>query len=914
MESRSQQGCSGHLANQQLRKMSGMELTSMCLLLFTTFTGLFSLTHSNPDGFLNINCGAIDNITDKFQLDWISDSPFIKTRKVSTLRSSGIIYLQFLTFAYFPNLEVKKYCYLLPVKPRLNYLVRASFYPDSTTPLARFFDLAIDGIKWRNVNLSGIDNVTVIYYEIILAAKRESLSLCLARNSQTEQNSFVFISSIELRPLESSMYNSTDFQNSALDLIGDRIYFNESSHPLQYPDDPFDRKWSSLKARDSTVKIAPEDDQKKSLGSEFVNKPPLNVSRTAIAMETVTNMTISHIFPDFSDPGIYSFAIYFCNINRTNLSQRFVVFINENQISDFLEMKYLECRQVNKDLYLDTPDPINIILQPIYPSELGPFINGAEMYRKLEVQTTTYSGDVAAIRKIGEAKTFPDDWTGGDPCLPADYSSTGIICNQDDPPRVIIINLTSMHLEGTIPTNIADLTALKYLLLGNNNLSGHIPDLSSLKNLRKLQLQNNQLTGGIPRSLEKLQMLSQLFLQDNKLEGTVSKGLVRPSLNLGVDPQNAIPGGSRKFKGWVIGLLIGCSVVLVLVILSGIFQWRHKHASQSFPTTDDPTLSKQYLFADERNQNNYHRVAIEYTEEDIKTSTNNYSTLVGKGSFGSVFYGRLSGYEVAVKILHIDSNQGRQEFQNEVAILSRIYHKNLVNLIGYCKQSIMALVYEYMPCGALTDHLYGVAKLKTPLDWHARLNIARQAADGLLYLHQGCYPPIIHRDIKCNNILLDNRMSAKLADFGMSKLLESSIGYIPTEVKGTMGYIDPEYFATSSLNEKSDVYSFGVALFEIISGVSPREGIVKSAHNLLSCGKIAELMDPSLCGRYDVESAWKVAEIAYMCVEIESMNRPKMSTVVKELEEAVKLAYGAKNYSASYTVASFNIGDMPSLR
>ncbi|GLJ20459.1 hypothetical protein SUGI_0372220 [Cryptomeria japonica] len=899
----------------RVRMMSGMELTSVCLLLITTFTGLFTFIHSNPDGFLNINCGAIANGTDQKGLLWISDSPFIKTCNVWRTSSTETMGMRFWTLTYFPSsMSVKKYCYLLPVKPRVNYLVKATFGRDYTIPLANFFDLLIEGIKWTNVDLSGTDNESYISHEIILAAKSESLSLCLARNAQTEQNHSVYISRIELRPLESSMYNSTDLQKSALDLVG-RINFGASSW-LLYPDDPFDRAWSWTVVAAGEVNITAEDEQTKSLGMELVNKPPVNVSRTAIAMEKVADMTISDEHLDVSVPGIYSFALYFCNIIQTNRTQSFAPFINENQISDLVELNFLQCLQANNELQLNPPDPINIILRPSPESELGPFINAAEMYRKLDLQTTTYSGDVVTIRKIAEAISVPDDWTGGDPCLPADYSSTGITCSQDDPPRVIIIDLTSMHLNGNIPTKIADLSALTKLLLGNNNLSGDIPDLSSLKNLTILQLQNNKLTGEIPRSLGQLQMLSQLFLQDNKLEGTVSEGLVRPDLDLRVDPQNNIRAGTgaRKIKGWVIGALVGCSVVLVLVVLSAILLWRHKHPSQPFPSIDVPTLSKQQIFADEKKQNDYHRQAIEYTEEDIKTSTNNYSTLIGKGSFGSVFYGRLSGYDVAVKILETGSSQGQQEFQNEVAILSRIYHKHLVNLIGYCRQSIIALVYEYMPCGTLTDHLYGVAKLKTPLDWHMRLNIARQAADGLLYLHQGCYPPIIHRDIKCSNILLDNRMSAKLADFGISKLVESSFGDISSEVKGTMGYLDPEYFTTSSLNEKTDVYSFGVVLLEIISGVSPKDGIVKSAHNMLSCGKLAELMDPSLSGRYDVESAWKVAEIAYQCVEKESTNRPKVSAVVKELEEAVKLAYADKNYSASHTVATFNIGGMPSLR
>ncbi|GLJ58278.1 hypothetical protein SUGI_1428780 [Cryptomeria japonica] len=194
-----------------------------------------------------------------------------------------------------------------------------------------------------------------------------------------------------------------------------------------------------------------------------------------------------------------------------------------------------------------------------------------------------------------------------------------------------------------------------------------------------------------------------------------------------------------------------------------------------------------------------------------------------------------------------------------------------------------------MEYGTLTNHIHGSAKRERPLDWQTRINIALQAAEGLLYLHEGCSPPIIHRDVKCTNILLDKNMSAKITDFGLSKLLQNSRSHVTTEVKGTLGYLDPEYYGMSSLNEKSDVYSFGVVLLEIISGVPPKEGIVESAKRLLSCGGIAYMMDSLLGGRYSLESAWRVAEVAYNCVEPRPVNRPTMNTVVKELAEAKAL-------------------------
>ncbi|GLJ07389.1 hypothetical protein SUGI_0065890 [Cryptomeria japonica] len=502
---------------------------------------------------------------------------------------------------------------------------------------------------------------------------------------------------------------------------------------------------------------------------------------------------------------------------------------------------------------MDTPD---IRLSPLQGSDVGPFINAAKLYQTVNINNRTDVRD--------------DDWTAGDPCLPVGFPLTGVICNKESSPRVIIVNLTNMGITGDIPASIANLTALTQLLLGNNNLSGPITELSTLKNLTTLQLQNNQLTGDIPSSLEKLPMLNELFLENNNLNEAVPAGLIKPGLNL-----------------------------------------RHK-SDRKVLTKESSIVQPQYTDKDDPNE--FQKLAVEYTEEDIKAATNSYSTFIGKGGFGSVLYGRLSGNDVAVKMLSTDSFQGKQEFRNEVTLLSSIYHKNLVNFIVYCRQPIVALVYEFMEYGTLMDHLHGPARLEKPLNWQTRVDIVFQAAEGLLYLHEGCSPPNIHRDIKCSNILLDKRMFAKIYDFGLSKLLDNNQSYITTNVKGTFGYLDPEYFGTSSLNEKSDVYSFGVVLLEIISGVPPKEEIVETAKELLSRGRLTDLMDSSLGGRYSLESAWKVAEIAYTCVELRPINRPTMNTVVRELAEAKALILDDSSESGYALTASSNALEMPQLR
>lgn len=165
--------------------------------------------------------------------------------------------------------------------------------------------------------------------------------------------------------------------------------------------------------------------------------------------------------------------------------------------------------------------------------------------------------------------------------------------------------------------------------------------------------------------------------------------------------------------------------------------------------------------------------------------------------------------------------QGAHEFKTEIELLSRVHHKNVVGLASFCfDQAEQMLVYEYIPNDTLKDALSGKTGIR--LDWMRRLRIAVGAARGLQYLHDLVNPPIIHRDIKSNNILLDDRLNARVADFGLSKLLgDSDRGHIPTQVNGIMGYMDPEYYMTNQLTEKSDVYNFGVVLLEIITGKIP---------------------------------------------------------------------------------------------
>ncbi|KAF5446557.1 hypothetical protein F2P56_032174 [Juglans regia] len=299
-----------------------------------------------------------------------------------------------------------------------------------------------------------------------------------------------------------------------------------------------------------------------------------------------------------------------------------------------------------------------------------------------------------------------------------------------------------------------------------------------------------------------------------------------------------------------------------------------------------------------------------FTYGELATATNNFnrSTLAGEGGYGKVYKGILvDGSVVAIKRAQEGSLQGEKEFLTEIELLSRLHHRNLVSLVGYCDEELeQMLVYEFMSNGTLRDNLS--AKAKGPLNFAMRLRIALGSAKGILYLHKDANPPIFHRDIKASNILLDSKYTVKVADFGLSRLapvadIEGTVPtYVSTVVMGTPGYLDPEYFLTHKLTDKSDVYSLGVVFLELLTGMRPishGKNIVREVNIANQSGMIFSIIDGQM-GSYPSESVVKFFNLALKCCQEETDARPSMAEVVRELERICSMMPEADAITADH--------------
>ncbi|XP_077220177.1 cysteine-rich receptor-like protein kinase 10 isoform X2 [Tasmannia lanceolata] len=284
--------------------------------------------------------------------------------------------------------------------------------------------------------------------------------------------------------------------------------------------------------------------------------------------------------------------------------------------------------------------------------------------------------------------------------------------------------------------------------------------------------------------------------------------------------------------------------------------------------------------------------SLQFPLSIIISATNNFSdaNMLGRGGFGSVYKGKLTdGLEIAVKRLSRDSGQGLEEFRNEVALIAKLQHRNLVRLLGFCVEGEeRILIYEYVPNKSLDNFLFDPLK-REQLDWQRRYKIIEGIARGLLYLHEDSRLRIIHRDLKAGNILLDGDMNAKISDFGMARIfgVDQTQGNT-NRIAGTFGYMAPEYAMQGLFSVKSDVYSFGILVLEIVTGQKSTSiyqsdqamDLPSYAWRQWNDGTILDMIDPSLREHAPTNEIMRCIHIALLCVQEEVADRPTMSSVI----------------------------------
>ncbi|CAN8269870.1 unnamed protein product [Cochlearia groenlandica] len=382
-------------------------------------------------------------------------------------------------------------------------------------------------------------------------------------------------------------------------------------------------------------------------------------------------------------------------------------------------------------------------------------------------------------------------------------------------------------------------------------------------------------------------------------------------------PMQASEEVNKEFKNekktaFIIGSAGGVVAVLLCALCFTVYKKKRdyhgsdSHTSSWLPLYGNSTTSgtRSTISGKSNNGSQLSNIAAglcrRFSLPEIRHGTQNFddSNVIGVGGFGKVFKGVIDGTtKVAIKRSNPNSEQGLNEFETEIELLSRLRHKHLVSLIGYCDDGgEMCLVYDYMAFGTLREHLYNTKKPQ--LTWKRRLEIGIGAARGLHYLHTGAKYTIIHRDVKTTNILVDENWVAKVSDFGLSKTGPNmNTGHVTTVVKGSFGYLDPEYFRRQQLTEKSDVYSFGVVLFEILCARPalnpnlPKEQVSLGdwAMNCKRRGKLEDIIDPNLKGKIDTECLKKFADTAEKCLSDSGLDRPSMGDVLWNLEFALQL-------------------------
>ncbi|KAJ0537788.1 putative transferase, protein kinase RLK-Pelle-LRR-I-1 family [Helianthus annuus] len=826
---------------------------------------VFVEAQNDQSGFISIDCGIPRGSTysDRYtDINYVSDADFIDSGEIHTILQEyePAPDKQLTTLTSFP--ENHRNCYTLrPTKGKgYKYLIRARFMYGNYDLKGRLpeFDVYLGPDYWDTLKLNS--SATPVNMEIIHMSLSDYIHVCLLNTGRGTP----FISAIELRLLGSNMYTQTDFGSLYVYKYAD---FGDSSGKMRFKPDQYDRLWSPTNLPNT---ILLNTSNKISSQLSRIALPPSRVMSTAITPADPTDLDTLNIEWNERNHGDKFFVfLHFAELETLprNQKREFNIYLNGNLFSGPFSPVF----QLTNTFSSTKPELVaptyTLTINKTTNSTLPPIINAMELYTlKQLTQNQTYDQDAVVLWSIKSTYNISTKNWQGDPCIPQEFVWDGIGCNHDDKSftRITFLNLSTSGLNGEIASGIANLTMIDTLDLSNNNLSGTVPNfLSELSFLKVLNLKGNRLIGPVPEALlTKSNQGSLLLSFDDEIRG---------------DAASSCESNTCKNKNNKKVIVPALATVAVIVMISTVFiaVWIFK--KQNARGTGLHIRKQQYTYS------------------EIQRITNNFNDVIGKGGFGIVYRGHIGDTQVAVKMLSESSNQGEKEFQAEANVLLNVHHKNLTSFVGYCNEEKQkGIIYEYMANGNLERHLFD--RSSTILDWEKRLQIGCDAAHGLEYLHHGCKPPIIHRDIKCANILLNEKFQAKLADFGLSRVFPIECGtHISTVVAGTPGYIDPNYCTSHTLTEKNDVYSFGVVLLVIITGkptaIRYEDEYIHISEWVslkVSEGNMKNIVDPRILEDYDINSAWKAVEVAMECVADTPNRRPTMNKVLMDLKDCLE--------------------------
>ncbi|KAG2333381.1 hypothetical protein Bca52824_004561 [Brassica carinata] len=838
---------------------------------------------SQVQGFINLDCGLPANEPSPYRqsetgLQFSSDAKFIQSGEIATIQSQTNLrntLKPYMTLRYFP--EGTRNCYNLPVEKGRMYLIKAWFVYGNYDgrDIKPKFDLYIGPNLWATVDIQNIKGNSTSE-EILHVSTSDSLQICLVKNETTTP----FISSLELRPLGNDSY-ITQFGSLKLRR---RIYYTKSDDDyIRYPNDAYDRLWNS-RSLTWLTHISTTGD----VSNGIYNLPEAVLQNAATPTNASLPWTISWN-PENPNDQFYVY-LHFAEIQdlQANETREFSVFLDGNLFADPEIPKKFELTTIESQ-YPRTceGEECSLQLRRTQRSTLPPLLNAYEIYRVIQfMQPETNETEVVALQSIQDTyKLIRINWQG-DPCVPQHLMWDGLTCSSTTisrPPRVTSLNLSSIGLTGTIAAAIQNLTQLETLDLSNNKLTGEVPEfLGNIRPLLFINLSGNDLNGSIPQSLQSKGI--ELLLHGNP-RLCQTKSCTKPR--------------SKDFPVVIVATAASVIILIAVLVLVFVLVFRKKNQYTTMQAQQlPPSMPAMLNITNDSSHEPLNEIKRRmFTYSEVIKMTNNFQNSLGKGGFGMVYHGFVNGSkQVAVKVLSQFSTQGYKEFKAEVDLLLRVHHTNLVTLVGYCyEEDHLALIYEFLPNGDLKQHLTGKGG-RPIINWKIRLGIALEAALGLEYLHIGCTPPMVHRDVKTANILLDANFKAKLADFGLSRSFQGGGECQNTAVAGTLGYLDPRYHHSGRVGEKSDVYSFGIVLLEMITNqpvinqTSNNSHITQWVGFKLNRCDIAEIMDPNLHRDYDFNSAWRALELAMSCANPSSSKRPSMSQVIHEIKECLVCA------------------------